>query len=261
MEGSRQSMGVGSLQALYSIPERKSSRHMKSGDSTTSITSHATPRHPSARTSIPPKGSSTSPIRRPSPVRRAPSRTYIPSTWPTDILASPSVTHSRVSLAIRLSSPVFIGGATVEGAVHIRIDGGAFEKRRKPKQAVSLRAASVTLTGVERCKGRQEIFRVLKSDLLDEEHPPPTSMALKTGLDGCWEVVPSDSILPFCLDLPVAIGPPPYKSKKIGISYWLSASLEFTLAGKEYTVRHSREIVVLTVHDRRSSIMFWKYYN
>lgn len=162
------------------------------------------------------------------------------------------LTHSRINLAIRLSSPIFMGGATVEGELKISIDGGVFQKRRKAKQPLAFTSVSVTLAGIERCRGRQEVFRALTSDLIDEAHPPPKNMVSETGLDAPWDIVPSDSVLPFRLDLPVAMGPPPYRSKKVGISYWLGALIEFMIDGKKHFVRQSREIMVLTVHDRRS---------
>ena len=252
MEGTRQRTGIVSPQALLNIPERRSSRHLNSIGSIQSKASHAPLRRQSVGTNILSKGASTSPIRRPDAIRKPPSRTFVPTVWPTEFLDTPTLSSSRASLTIDLSSPVFIGGSTIEGVVHVKIDGGVSEKRRKTKRALSLKGASVTLVGIERCKGRQEIFRVLKTDLVDEDHPPPAPMILNTGLDGCWDMAPSDSTMPFCLDLPVAIGPPPFKSRKFGISYWLSASIEFTVDGKEYSARQSREIVVLTVHDRRS---------
>lgn len=254
------SLGDASLQGLSSIPERTSSRHMNSTASILSSASHGPLRPQSANaisrtgTNIPSKGASTSPIRRPhgSTLRRAPSRTFVPAVLPTDLLGTPILTHSRACLAIRLSSPVFMGGATVEGEIHITIGGGSFKQRRKAKQPMSLSGISVTLAGIERCKGRQEIFRALTSNLIDEAHPPPDGMAPGVGIDGSWNVVPSDTILPFRLDLPVAMGPPPYKSRKVGISYWLSALMGFTINGKKHFVRQSREIMVLTVHNRRS---------
>ena len=254
MDGTRQRMRGGNPLILCSIPERRSSRQLNTAASTVP-TATRPPRSQSVGTDVPPKGESTSPLRRPHAVRKAPSRTFVPTTWPTDLLVAPILTHARVCLAIRLSSPIFMGGATVEGVVCIQIDGGNPEKKRKLKQALSLRTLSVTLVGIERCKARQEMFRVLQTDLIDQEHPPPATMALDTSLDGCWDVAPSESHLPFCLDLPVAMGPPPYKSKKVGISYWLSALLEFTIASKKHLVRQSREVTILTVHDRKCLIV------
>lgn len=254
------SVGEASLQGLSSIPERKSSRHLNSAASILSSASHGPLRPQSANafsrtgTNIPPKGASTSPIRRADApaLRRAPSRTFVPAVLPTDLWETPILTHSRASLAIRLSSPVFMGGATVEGEVYATIDGGFLKQTRKAKQPMSLSKISVTLAGIERCRGRQEIFRALTSDLIDEAHPPPDGMMPGVAINGRWNVAPSDTVLPFRLDLPVAMGPPPYKSKKVGISYWLSALMEFTISGKQNFVRQSREIVVLTVHNRRS---------
>lgn len=233
---------------------------MNSAASISSSASHGPLRPQSANptsrtgTNIPPKGASTSPIRRPngSTLRKAPSRTFVPAVFPTELLETPILTHSRACLAIRLSSPVFMGGATVEGEVHTTIGGGVLKQRRKAKQPLALSGISVTLAGIERCKGRQEIFRALTSVLIDETHPPPDSMAPSVVIDGSWNVAPSDTVLPFRLDLPVAMGPPPYKSRKVGITYWLSALMEFTINGKIHFVRQSREIMVLTVHNRRS---------
>ena len=108
--------------------------------------------------------------------------------------------------------------------------------------------------GIEQCKSKQEIFQALTCDLIDGPHPPPTTMApgASTSIESTWDVVASESVLPFRLDLPVDMGPPPYESKKVGISYWLSTLAEFKIAGKQHFVRESQEIMVLTVHDRKS---------
>lgn len=140
----------------------------------------------------------------------------------------------------------------MEGEIHIAIDGGTLESKRKHKSALSFKRLSVTLIGIERCKGRQEIFRALMSDLIDGTRPPPSTMAPIQGPEDTWNVQPSESTLPFRLDLPVLMGPPPYKSKEVGISYSLSTLAEFKIAGKKHFARESRDVVVLTVHDRRS---------
>ena len=249
------------LSHLSSIPERSSSRqlfHATPAVSETSLASHAPPPLLSHGTSnkgatVPARGRSTSPIRRPNPLtlRRAPSRTIAPSFIPTPLLAAPKLNHSRLALAIHLSAPIFVGGATVEGEIHVGIDGGPFSIRRKSVPALSLSRISATLLGIERCRGRQDIFRALACDLIDAAHPPPASMALDPGAGMAWDVQPSNSTLPFRLDLPVLMGPPPYKSKKVGISYWVCASAEFEIAGKKHVVRQSREVAVLTIHDRK----------
>ena len=251
------------LSLLSSIPERASSKQLmfpgSSAVSGRSAASHAPPPLPShgtlnSGTAVPPRGRSTSPIRRPNvlPMRRAPSRTFAPSVMPTDLLDAPTLTHSRLNLAIHMSAPLFIGGATVEGEIHVGVDGGPFETRRKSTPGLSLSKISATLVGIEECKGRKDMFRALSSDLIDATHPPPASMAPDPGPDATWDVQPSNSTLPFRLNLPVVMGPPPYKSKKVGISYWLSTLAEFRVSGKKHFVRQSREVTVLTVHDRRS---------
>ena len=255
-------MGGDGLSLLSSIPERASSKQMFQPSSAVSVRStalHDPPPLPphgtlSNGTTLPPRGRSTSPIRRPNvlSLRLAPSRTFAPSVMPTDLLDTPRLTHSRLNLAIHLSAPVFMGGATVEGEIHVGVDGGPFETRRKSTPALSLSRISTTLVGIEQCKGRKDMFRALSSDLIDAAHPPPASMAPDSRPDATWDVQPSNSTLPFRLDLPVVMGPPPYKSKKVGISYWLSAFAEFRVSGKKHFVRQSREVTVLTVHDRRS---------
>lgn len=250
------------LSHLSSIPERNSSKQLLHGSSAVpeqAATSRAPPPLPSHGTpnngtTVPARGRSTSPIRRPNvlALRRAPSRTFTPSIMPIDLLDAPKINHTRLKLAIHLSAPIFVGGATLEGEIHVAIDGGPFETRRKSTPGLSLSRVSATLVGIERCKGRQDMFRALSCDLIDAAHPPPASMTLDPGPDTTWDVRPSNSTLPFRLDLPVLMGPPPYKSKKVGISYWLCASAEFKILGKTHLVRQSREVAVLTVHDRMS---------
>lgn len=147
----------------------------------------------------------------------------------------------------------------MEGEVCIAIDGGA-PSSRKSQPTLSISRMSVSLVGIERCKGRSEMFRALTTDLIDEAHPPPTEMAPDPGPNASWDVTPSSSILAFRLDLPVVMGPSPYKSKRLSISYLLSTLVEAKIADKNHFVRQSREIVVLTVHDRRSwTIVFSRY--
>ena len=255
-------MGGTASHALSNIPERRSSRHVSSVASNELAAPR--PSRPqsvdaTAKSSVDvqSKGTSSSPIRRPnvSSLRRAPSRTFVPENLPTELLDAPTLTHSRVGIGIHLFSPIFMGGATVEGELHVTIDGGNATKKRKPKETLSLFKATVTLVGIERCKGRREVFRALRNELIDDQHPPPTAMISSTGFDGCWDVAPSTAVLPFRLDLPVAMGPPPYKSNKYGITYWLSASMEFSTAGKTHIVRQSREITVLTVHDPEKALV------
>ena len=123
---------------------------------------------------------------------------------------------------------------------------------RKARPSLSIDRITVTLVGVERSNDRQWIFQSLATELIDEAHPPPTTM---TGADpprmgAVWEAVPSRSVLPFRLDLPVIVGPPPHETRKYGIYYLLSVTIGANIAEKRVLVRRSRKIAVLTVHDR-----------
>ena len=242
------------------IPKRRSSQnfsryHSSLADplapSPTQYVSHA----PKYEKTVLARGLSISPIRRAEgrDVRKAPSRTFIPLIVPTDILHFPKVNHPRIEAELSLSAPVFVGGATVEGDVRITIDGGREKPRRKARSTLSISRIVISLVGIESFDGQRSIFRRLATELIDPSHPPPIEMAPTGRLpaEGSWEVLPSVSILPFRLDLPVAMGPPSYTAKKQGIAYLLSATVVAKVAGKQEFVRQSREIIILTVHDRK----------
>ncbi|KAL8802528.1 MAG: hypothetical protein Q9182_003768 [Xanthomendoza sp. 2 TL-2023] len=73
--------------------------------------------------------------------------------------------------------------------------------------------------------------------------------------DQLWEVMPSSTILPFRLDLPVLLGPPPYKSRKNNIMYLISVLAEAKVDGKRNYVRESEEVTALTVHDPEKALL------
>ena len=210
---------------------------------------------------IPSRGQSTSPVRsianRFNPVssdmRRIPSRTFVRSVKPTGLLEVPELTHPRVSLEVRVLAPLFVGGGTVEGEVNVVIDGGTKKDRLKARSEISIARICVDIMGVETALGKKFIFRGLANELVDTAHPPPNSMlaASIAGPDGYWRVTPSASVLPFRLNLPVNMGPPPYSSKRASIRYIVCTTLVMRIDGERYWVRKSEEIAVLTVHDRR----------
>ena len=204
---------------------------------------------------VPSRGKSTSPIRRPtaSELHRAPSRTFVPPVPPTDVLDFPRLVHSRVEGGIRIFAPVFIGGATVEGEVLIAVDGGITTAKTKAKPPLLFGRITVSLVGIESYGSRQRIFQSLATDLIDVHHPPPITLALQREplVEGYWEVKPGSTSLPFRIDLPVIMGPPPYESKKFGIRYLLSMTIEAKSDGKREFARISQKITVLSVHDRK----------
>ena len=188
------------------------------------------------------------------------SRTSVLPRPPVDLLHAPNVTNRHVQLNLRLSSPIFVGGATVEGELQMVIDGGkqsSFRLRRASKSVIA--SVSVVILGVESCKGRSVIFQALGSDLV-----PPLNQASTIGGDlyspinqaptddGGWSVEASSFALPFCVDLPLMMGPPPYESKKASIRYVLSATVEVKIGKKQRPIRRSQIIPVLSVHDRMS---------
>lgn len=205
---------------------------------------------------VPSRGRSTSPIRSgPSieQLRRAPSRTFVPLAIPIDIIDFPQIPHSRIALDIQISAPIFMGGATVEGAVGLTVDGGSMPSRGRRKPAVlSIDRITVALVGIEQSGARQHMFTCLMTDLIDEAHPPPIQMARpdQPASDWLWVVMPSKTTLPFRLALPVMLGPPPFRSKKNNIKYMVSVLAEAKVDGKRIYVRKSEGVMVLTVHDR-----------
>ena len=251
---------------LSSVPERKSSRarlqRRSSQLSRSSVEFLPLPPAPARGLghTVSVRGQSRSPVRsavaRLNPVssttQRVPSRTYVRLVKPLDILDVPQLSHPRVVLAIRIAAPLFVGGGTIEGQVNLMIDGGRSSGRHKNRSAISIGRLSIDVLGVEVGHGRQSIFRSLAHELIDDTYPPPSTMvaAPRAASDAFWTVMPCTSVLPFKLDLPINMGPPPYKSKHAKIRYILCATLVIRISDKLNFVRRSQEIAVLTVHDR-----------
>ena len=184
--------------------------------------------------------------------QRKSSRTFVRPVRPYDILEFPGVSHPRVSLDVGIPAPLCVGGGTVEGQISVTFDSTRQRPRAKSSMPIFVSRLAVDIIGVETSQGKNFIFRNLANELIDEAHPPPATMvaASRGAVDAYWEVTPSLSILPFKLDLPVFMGPPPYKSKHANIKYMLCATLIFKISGKQHYVRRSLEITVLSVHDR-----------
>ena len=224
---------------------------------------------------IPARGRSSSPVRHvverlnptSSGLRRIPSRTFVRSIRPTDILDVPRLNHPKVSLEIRTSAPLFVGGGTVEGELEIGIHTDKIGAERSLRTPMSIGRVSIDVLGVERSYGRQKIYRSLANELIDETHPPPSHMitAPRALFDAFWDVTPSRSVLPFRLDLPVNMGPPPYSARNVSIRYILCATLAMRVGGKQHFVRRSQEIAILTVHDRtfcsRPNLKHYAYFH
>lgn len=249
---------ISSESTTTTIPNRGSSHNFFQSRPTKFILPGVPPLPPGK--TVPSRGRSVSPIRLPESraLRRAPSRTFVPSGVLTDILECPKLSHPRITLDVHLSTSLFVGGATVEGEVCIVVDAAKSSTGSKPRPPIFIDRITVTLVGVERSNGRQWIFRSLATELIDEAHPPPITMTgdAQPKTKAMWEAVPSNSILPFRLDLPVIVGPSPHQTRRVGIYYLLSITIGANTAEKQILVRKSQRISVLTVHDR----MFYQLY-
>jgi hypothetical protein len=141
-----------------------------------------------------------------------------------------------------LPSPLFVGGGTVEGHLNIKVDGGI---ARKPNQKpVYISKACVDIVGVEELSdGRRWVFLSLATELFDKDNPPPRSLVTSPfplpGSDLWWEMKSATSILPFCINLPLKLGPPPYTSKHASIRYLLCPSVIVKAGDKRTVVRQT----------------------
>ena len=139
----------------------------------------------------------------------------------TSVLDVPEVSHPRVRIDLQTAAPLFMDGGIVEGQLYLQIDGGKSIERRKQRPALSIGRIAVGLLGIEATRNKQHVFRSLAVELVDESHQPPGMMTIdpRTPSDGFWEVMPSTTMLPFRLNSPINMGPPPYRSKQATIKY------------------------------------------
>ena len=247
------------------VPERKSSRRrlVQKSSQITQTCENTTPSHAKVTESgtfLPPCDRSNSPIRRvaerldhvSSDKLRTHTRTFIRSVKPIGILDAPYLPHTRVTIHMQASAPLFVGGSTVEGEVSVVFDGGKPRPYTAKEPPISIGRLSVDLLGVEIAQGRKNIFRCLATELINEVYPPPSTMrvATRSKSEALWTVAPSTSVIPFRLNLPINMGPPPYSSRSASIKYILCTTLAIVTNEKHLYVRTSQEIVVLTIHDR-----------
>ncbi|KAK4982385.1 hypothetical protein LTR66_009299 [Elasticomyces elasticus] len=186
------------------------------------------------------------------PTRRAPSRTFVRQPQPVDMLEFPTHRHSRISVDLQTSAPLFVGGGSIEGSVKVMVDDA---ERIRQRRSLALARISIDLVGVEEVSGtRRCIFLSLGTELIDAEHPPPPDMVessspLLSPSDPFWVLTPSVTVLPFMLSLPLDTGAPPFYSKHARIRYMLSVTLLVKDSGKQYLVRSSQEVSVLSTYD------------
>ena len=222
--------------------------------------------------SIPKRGISRSPVRdvaykldpvTSDSIRRLPSRTFSRSPPPRDILEFPSHRHHRISSDLQLAASLFVGGSAIEGSVRVVVDEA---ERIRHKKTLAIARVSVDLVGVEEASGgRKAIFLNLATELIDADNSPPRTMVDSdtqiSPIDPFWYLIPSITILPFLLSLPLDVGPPPFHSRHAKIRYVVCVTLLVRDTGRQYLVRTSQDVSVLSVYDRKlliSSRWIWK---
>jgi hypothetical protein len=220
-------------------------------------TGHTIPRH----------GQSLSPLRhvatRLDPTshdnyRRIPSRTFVRESLSKELLEFPSHRHPRIKLGLDLSASIFVGGGSIEGTVQINIDDA---ERIRHRRTLDIARISIDLLGIEEMSGnRRCVFLNLATELIDEDHPPPQNMVYAQEPIGTndlfWHLKPSMTNLAFNLSLPLNVGPPPFQSKNACIRYVLCVSLLIRDHGRQYIVRSSDDVTVLSVYDRMYAISY-----
>ncbi|EXJ89039.1 hypothetical protein A1O3_02103 [Capronia epimyces CBS 606.96] len=214
---------------------------------------------------VPDRGRAESPVRRAisraaqssEMVRPSATRTFIRTSPPHEVLDNGSSRHPRVDLSVRLPAPLFVGGGTVEGQIVIQVDGGG--PRKSKMKPIYISKASVDVIGVEEISdGRRRVFLSLATELLDRNNPPPPSLVTSQrplpAPDLWWELKPAASALPFCVNLPLKLGPPPYASRQASIRYLLCPSVVLRVGDKRSVVRQTWDVQMLTVHDPEKAL-------
>ncbi|ORY14919.1 hypothetical protein BCR34DRAFT_478641 [Clohesyomyces aquaticus] len=217
-------------------------------------------------TTIPRRGPSLSPLRqvaaRFDPIshdtqRRIPSRTFIRPSPSNELIEFPTHRHPRVDLGVDLLAGIFVGGSAVEGTVQITVDEA---ERIRHRKTLDIARISIDLLGLEEMAGsRRSVFLNLATELIDVDNPPPQNMVSNQEQvghdDHFWHLMPSITHLPFNMSLPLNVGPPPFHSKHARIRYVLIVSLLIRDNGKQYIVRTSEDIIVLSVYDPEKALM------
>jgi hypothetical protein len=210
---------------------------------------------------IPRRGQSQSPLRHVAakldPIshdthRRVPSRTFMRDPPSNELVEFPIHRHPRVDLALDLSAGIFVGGGSIEGTVQINVDDA---DRIRHRRTLDIARISIDLLGLEEMSGnRRSLFLNLANELIDEDNPPPQNMVDNqeqiSPHEPFWHLMPSITNLPFMMSLPLNVGPPPFQSKNARIRYVLCVSLLIRDQGKQYIVRTSGDVTVLSVYDR-----------
>jgi len=176
-------------------------------------------------------------------------RTHDPNT---DILEFPIHRHPRISVELHLGATLFVGGGSIEGYVRVVVSE---HERYRSKRHLAVSRISIDLLGVEEVSGpKRSVFINLTTELIDADNPPPHNMveSLKqlSPTDPFWPLTTSISNMPFFLTLPLDVGPPPFQSRLARIRYVLGITILIRDQGKQYLIRTSQDVTVISVYDR-----------
>jgi hypothetical protein len=184
------------------------------------------------------------------------SKTFVRQSLSKEMLEFPTHRHPRIELGLDLSAGIFVGGGSIEGTMQINVDDA---ERIRHRRTLDIARISVDLLGIEEMSSnRRSVFLNLATELIDQDNPPPANMVMSREPIGCnnmfWHLMPSSTNLAFSLALPLNVGPPPFQSRNARIRYALSVSLLVRDRGKQYIVRTSEDINVLSVYDRTTPL-------
>jgi len=173
----------------------------------------------------------------------------------TDAVDFPTHRHPRLQAELQIGASLFAGGGSIEG--HVRVVMSDLERIRHKRQ-MAISRISIDLLGVEEMSGgRRSVFLNLATELIDGRNPPPREMVESllqiSPVDPFWYLTPATCRIPFILSLPLDVGPPPFHSKHARIRYLLAATILIRDSGKQYLVRSSQNISVISVYDRMIS--------
>jgi Arrestin (or S-antigen), C-terminal domain len=259
---------------LTDVPLRRSSASFLGGHSATGSRGVSVSDFPSwklpgpaqAGHSVPSRGRSDSPVRAAIQkdaiaselLRHSASRTFIKTSPPLDVVENGNLRHPRVEMTVKLPSPLFVGGGTIEGQVALNVDANTSTKSKlKP---IHISKLSVDIIGLEEVSdGRRWIFLSLATELFDHKHPPPSSLVSSqdsiSTTEQLWPLKSgSSAAVPFCINLPLNIGPPPYFSKQAGIRYLFCPTATIKIGSKQRLIRQTWNIQMLTVHDPQKAL-------
>jgi hypothetical protein len=159
-------------------------------------------------------------------------------------------------MSLRLAAPLFVGGGTIEGQIRLTVDRGTLQ--RSKLNPIYISKLSIDVIGVEEVSdGRRWIFLSLATELFDEDHPPPPSLVtsqLSSHSELFWLLKPASVSLPFCVNLPLNVGPPPYSSKVAGIRYYICPTVILKTGGKQSALRQLCSVQLMTVHDPEKAL-------